>query len=74
MKTQYLFYTVRYGSVGHKWEFHWPGGRTLLVACKGRAMADKVAHIVAGALKRNSNELDGLARTAITKLVNTPAE
>jgi len=70
MKTQYLFYTVRYGSVGHKWEFNWPGGRTLLVACKGRLMADKVARIVAGALKRSGNELDGLARTTITNLIN----
>ena len=70
MKTQYGFYTVVYGSVGQKWQFNWPGNRTLLVACKGKAMADKVAHIIAGSLKRSSNELDGMARSAIAKLIS----
>lgn len=76
MKRQtYLFYTIQYGSVGHKWQFSWPGGKTLLVPCKGKLMADAVARIVAGSLKRNENELDNLARANIRDLVyKTPEQ
>jgi hypothetical protein len=75
MKRQtYLFYTVQYGSVGRKWAFRWPGGNTLLVECKGKLMADAVARIVAGSLKRNDNRLDGLARANISAILNRSSE
>ena len=69
MRTQYIYYTVQYRSVGRKWAFRWPRNNTVLVECKGKAMADKVAHVIAGALKRNSNQLDGLARANITQIL-----
>jgi len=74
MKIIYNYYTIKYGSVGHKWEFQWPGNQSLLVACKGRAMADKVARIVAGSLKRSDNKLDGLARANITQVITPRSE
>lgn len=75
MKRQtYLFYTVQYGSVGHKWQFAWPGRQSVLVECKGKLMADAVARIIAGSLKRNDNQLDGLARANIRDLINRRSE
>jgi len=69
----YLFYTIQYGSVGRKWTFTWPG-HSLLVACKGKLMADKVVRIIAGSLKRNGAELDNLARANIRDVVNRKSE
>jgi len=73
MKKRYLFYTVQYGSIGKKWAFRWPGNNTLIVECKGREMADKVARVIAGSLKRNDNKLDNLARANITQILRGPA-
>ena len=71
MKQIHNYYNIQYGSLGRKWAFRWPGGRTLLVQCRGRNMADAVARIIAGALKRNSGslELDNLARKNISQLL-----
>lgn len=73
MKKRYLFYTIQYGSVGKKWLFRWPGNQSLLVECKGLPMAEKVARVIAGALKRNGNRLDNLARANITQILRGPA-
>jgi hypothetical protein len=70
MRKSYSFGDIQYRSVGRKWSFTWPQNQTLLVQCRGRAMAEKTAHIVAGSLKRSKNMLDNLARANITQLLN----
>jgi hypothetical protein len=68
MRNTYINDNVTYGSVGRKWLFGWVGN-TLLVECRGKAMADKVAHVVNGSIKRNGlAPIDGLARSMINKL------
>ena len=60
----------KYSLNSKKWEFHVPAAKyTFLTPCPGRAvMAKKIAGLVAGSFKRG-NQLDGLARAGIKKLV-----
>lgn len=69
MKKRYIYYTIQYGNIGRKWEFRWPGNQSLIVDCRGVEQAGGVARIIAGALKRNDNRLDNLARANIAQLL-----
>ena len=54
---------------GRKWEFNYGIG-SLIVECKGKAAAFQVANVVASAMKRTKGTgIDGLARTAITRII-----
>ena len=61
--------TVTFKSIGHKWEFSFTGG-SVIVACKGKAAAFRVASAVAGGLKRTmGNGIDGLTRASINRIL-----
>ena len=61
--------TYKYNRANRKWQFNC-GEFTLIQACGGRTIAEKVAHVVAGAIKRTKeNKLDNLARMNIQQIV-----
>ena len=75
MKKRYLFYTIQYGSIGGGvWLFRWPGNQSKFVRCKSLEVAEAVARIIAGALKRNDNQLDNLARKNIDQVIERASQ
>lgn len=58
-----------YSVSARKWVFVLSSTNTVLVNCGGKDNADKVAHIVVGALKRTKGiGLDNLARSNISQV------
>lgn len=56
-------YSLRF----RKWEFKYPGN-TMLVHCKGGEQGTKVAHVIAGSLKRNG-AIDNFCRANINRII-----
>jgi hypothetical protein len=69
MKKVYTHNQVTYGAVGQKWVFKALGFEYRTTLPGGRETAERVSHVVSGALKRTGNSLDNLARANIHQIV-----
>lgn len=68
----YTHESIIFKPVARKWHFI-NGNNVVIVACKGKQAAFKVAHAVAGGVKRTKGKgIDGLARSAINKILKKP--
>ncbi len=71
MKKVYQFGKVTYGFVSaqRKWNFT-VGSHTFITECPGKLVAEKVAGVVAGAMKRTKNKgMDGLGKSIVQRMI-----